>query len=263
MRVVLGALWMISVTCLAAPAPLRFAVSDSWAMPMVQLEGDQPTQGILYDLMLSLATQVGRPAEFHVLARARLASAMERGEVDVRCYVAQDWLGNLSGDYTWSVPLMVQRNVLASAHAPPVQVATLAPQAIGTVLNYRYAVLEPLFASGQLTRDDSRSEELVLHKLVAARFEYAVINEWTLDRFNLKVPPSLRLHDVAVIDEQNLGCIVRNDPNVPVQRILRTLLRMKMSGEIDDLIKLYTGENARPLNTPYKSSPDKNSPDKN
>ena len=263
MRVVLGALWMVSVASVAAPAPLRFSVSDSWAMPMAQIEGDQPTQGILYDLMLSLATQVGRPAEFHVLARARLASAMARAEVDVRCYVAQDWVGNLSGDYTWSVPLMVQRNVLVSAQAPPVQVAKLAPQAIGTVLNYRYAVLEPLFASGQLTRDDSRSEELVLHKLVAARFEYAVINEWTLDRFNLKLPENLRLHKVAVIDEQSLGCIVRNDPDVPVQRILRTLLRMKMSGEIDDLIKLYTGENARLLRTPYKSSPDNNTPDNN
>jgi polar amino acid transport system substrate-binding protein len=40
---------------------------------------------------------------------------------------------------------------------------------------------------------------------------------------------------------------VRNDPGVPVQRILRTLLRMKMSGEIDEMIRLYTGasESAR------------------
>ncbi|WP_395611100.1 substrate-binding periplasmic protein [Pseudomonas sp. B22129] len=255
MRVVLGALWMICVTCLAAPAPLRFAVSDSWAMPMAQLEDDQPTQGILYDLMLSLATQVGRPAEFHVLPRARIANAMEHGDIDVRCYVAQGWLDDLSGDYTWSVPLMVQRNVMASRHtAPqPVHVETLAAQSIGTVLNYRYAILDPLLASGQLTRDDSRSEDLVLHKLVAGRFKYAVINEWILDRFNLGLPPGKKLHKVAVIDEQSLGCMVRNDPNVPVQQILRTLLRMRMSGEIDDLIKLYTGESAYPLHTPDRN----------
>ncbi len=52
------------------------------------------------------------------------------------------------------------------------------------------------------------------------------------------------MHKVAVIEEQSLGCTVRNDPNVPVQQILRTLLRMKMSGEIDDIIQLYTGERA-------------------
>ncbi len=118
MRVVLGALWMLTTASLAAPAPLRFSVSDSWAMPMVQVEDGQPTQGILYDLMSSLATQVGRPAEFHVLARARIAAAMAHGDIDVRCYVAQAWLDNLSGDYLWSLPLLVQRNLLVSAHVP-------------------------------------------------------------------------------------------------------------------------------------------------
>ena len=38
-----------------------------------------------------------------------------------------------------------------------------------------------------------------------------------------------------------MGCYVRNDPKLPVQRILRTLLKMKMSGEIDAIIQLYTG----------------------
>ncbi len=107
MRAVLGALWMIATVTLAAPAPLRFSISDSWTMPMVQLDQGQPTQGILYDLMLSLATQVGRPAIFHVLPRARIDTAMERGDVDVRCYVTPAWLNNLSGDYTWSIPLLV------------------------------------------------------------------------------------------------------------------------------------------------------------
>ena len=246
MRVVLGALWMITTASLAAPPPLRFSVSDSWAMPMVQLDNGQPTQGILYDLMSSLATQVGQPAQFHVLARARIAPAMEHREIDVRCYVAQAWVDNLSGDYTWSVPLMVQRNVLVSPRAPaqPVQLDKLASQSIGTVLNYRYATLDTLFAKGQLTRDDARNEEQVLQKLVAGRYPYAVINEWTLDRFNLAMPDNRRLHKVAAIEELSLGCTVRNDPNVPVQRILRTLLRMKMSGEIDDIIRLYTGETA-------------------
>lgn len=255
MRVVLGALWLITTASLAAPAPLRFSVSDSWAMPVVQLEEGRPTQGILYDLMLSLATQVGHPAEFHVLARARIGTAMQHGDIDVRCYMAQAWLDNLSGDYTWSIPLLVQRNVLVSTESSPqpVQVNRLAPQSIGTVLNYRYPTLEPLFASGQLTRDNARSEEQVLQKLVAGRFQYAVSNEWTVDRFNHNLPSSQPLHKVAVIEEQSVGCVVRNDPKVPVQRILRTLLRMKMSGEIDDIVKLYTGKSESPQQTPDKN----------
>jgi polar amino acid transport system substrate-binding protein len=216
---------------------------DSWAMPMVLYERGRPTQGILYDIMLSLATQVGVPAQFHVLPRTRVQSAMEHGEIDVRCYAAQSWLPNQSGDYIWSLPLLFQRDLLVSRQGPrtSVDAKTLPRQSIGTVLGYTYPTLQPLFDSGQLQREDARNQEQVLEKLLAGRYRYAVSNQWTLDWLNQRLPPEQKLQGVAVLQEQQVGCYVRNDPNVPVQRILRTLLRMKMSGEIDDIIRLYTG----------------------
>lgn len=243
MRLALGALLLISLNASAAEAPLRFVLPDSWAMPMVQLERGQPTQGILYDAMLSLATQVGVPAEFHVLPRARVQGAMEHGEVDVRCYAAQSWLPNQSGDYIWSIPLWTQPDVLVSRRGPPLAVvpADLPRQTIGTVLGYSYPTLQPLFDNGHLLREDARSQDQALEKLLAGRYRYAVSNLWTLDWFNQRQPSDRQLQGVAVVQEQSVGCFVRNDPNVPVQRILRTLLRMKMSGEIDDIIRLYVG----------------------
>jgi len=243
MRSALGALLLVSASTLAAPSPLRFAITDSWAMPMVQIEYGRPTQGILHDVMLSLATQVGLPAEFHVLARARVQNAMEHGEIDVRCYAAQSWLPNQSGDYIWSIPLWFQRDLLISNqhHHAGVVPADLAPQTIGTVLSYHYPTLQPLFDSGQLKRDDARNQDQVLQKLLAGRNEYGVSNQWTLDWFNQRLMPERQLRAVAVLQELHVGCYVRNDPDLPVQRILRTLLRMKMSGEIDDIIRLYTG----------------------
>jgi polar amino acid transport system substrate-binding protein len=243
MRWALGALLGISLSVTAAETPLRFAMPDSWAMPMVQYERGRPTQGILYDIMLSLATQVGAPAQFHVLPRTRVQSAMEHGEIDVRCYAAQSWLPNQSGDYIWSLPLLFQRDLLVSRQGPPTSVdaKTLPRQSIGTVLGYTYPTLQPLFDSGQLQREDARNQEQVLEKLLAGRYRYAVSNQWTLDWLNQRLPPEQKLQGVAVLQEQQVGCYVRNDPNVPVQRILRTLLRMKMSGEIDDIIRLYTG----------------------
>ncbi|MFJ2446595.1 substrate-binding periplasmic protein [Pseudomonas sp. NPDC087626] len=243
MRSALGALLLVSASTLAAPSPLRFAITDSWAMPMVQIEHGRPTQGILHDVMLSLATQVGLPAEFYVLARARVQNAMEHGEIDVRCYAAQSWLPNQSGDYIWSIPLWFQRDLLISNqhHHAGVVPADLAPQTIGTVLSYHYPTLQPLFDSGQLKRDDARNQDQVLQKLLAGRNEYGVSNQWTLDWFNQRLLPERQLRAVAVLQELHVGCYVRNDPDLPVQRILRTLLRMKMSGEIDDIIRLYTG----------------------
>ncbi|MBC3207816.1 transporter substrate-binding domain-containing protein [Pseudomonas sp. SWRI111] len=249
MRWTSGALLGISLNVTAAPPPLRFAMPDSWAMPMVQFEGGRPTQGILHDIMLSLATQVGVPAQFIVLPRARIQSAMEHGEIDVRCYAAQSWLPNQSGDYLWSVPLFFQRDLLISRKNQPATTdpATLPRQAIGTVLGYSYPTLQPLFDADQLQREDARNQEQVLEKLLAGRYRYAVSNQWTLDWVNQRLMPEQQLQGVTVLQEQEVGCYVRNDSQVPVQRILRTLLRMKMSGEIDQIIRLYTGNSG---NTP-------------
>lgn len=243
MRLAMGALLLISPNGAAAEAPLRFVVPDSWTMPMVQLEHGRPTQGILYDVMLSLATQVGAPAEFHVLPRSRVQNAMEQGEVDVRCYAAQSWLPNQSGNYLWSIPLWTQPDLLVSRPSPQSSVlpASLPRQTIGTVLGYSYPTLQPLFDANQLQRDDARNQELVLEKLLAGRNHYAVSNQWTLDWFNQRLLPDQQLQGVAVLQVQNVGCYVRNDPEVPAQRILRTLVQMKMSGEIDDIIRLYIG----------------------
>jgi polar amino acid transport system substrate-binding protein len=249
MRLAWGALLLISLDGAAADAPLRFVVPDSWAMPMVQVEQGRPTQGILYDLMLSLATQVGVPAQFQVLPRGRVQSAMEHGEVDVRCYVAQSWLPNLSGDYIWSIPLFTQPDLLIGRPASTASViaANLPQQSIGTVLGYSYPTLQPLFDAGRLHRDDARNQEQVLEKLHAGRNRYAISNQWTLDWFNQRLLPERQLQPVAVLQEQSLGCYVRNDPKVPVQRILRTLVRMKMSGEIDGIIRLYVGGEPTPI----------------
>ncbi|AMB87937.1 amino acid ABC transporter substrate-binding protein [Pseudomonas agarici] len=256
MRIAWGAFVLMIANCSAAPAPLRFAVADSWAMPLVQIENDQPTQGILYDLMTSLAQQVGVPAEFHVLARARVQSAMEHGDIDVRCYAAQSWLANRSGDYIWSIPLLVHRDVLISNanHPQQINLRNLPRQPVGTVLSYTYPTLQPLFDTGKLIRDDARNQEQVLKKLSAGRYQYAVSNQWSLDWFNQKLMPQHQLRVVAMLQEQSVGCLVRNDPALPVQRILRTLLRMKISGEIDGIIGLYTG-NGEQLDKPVTQPP--------
>ncbi|ROL68545.1 amino acid ABC transporter substrate-binding protein [Pseudomonas chlororaphis] len=248
MRLTWGALLLISAWSSADEMPLRFVISDSWAMPVVQIEQGQPTRGILHDMMISLARQVGMSAQFHVLARARVQNAMEQGEVDVRCYAAQSWLPNQSGDYIWSIPLFMQRNLLVShgAHPQKVSLAGLERQRIGTVLSYTYTTLQPLFDRDQLIRDDARNEEQVLQKLEIGRYAYAVSSLWTLEWYNRGRAPDKQLRGVALLQEQAVGCYVRNDPALPVQRLLRTLLRMKMSGEIDDIVQRYTGHREPP-----------------
>ena len=239
---IVGALLLISTASIAAQPVLRFSVAESWTMPLIRVEQQQPVEGILHELMLAVAREVGHQPEFHLLPRLRLQQAMDNGDIDVRCYVAQSWLNTASDAYLWSLPLFRQRDWLVGQpeQIQPLSPTQLTPQAIGTVLGYTYSNIEPLFASGQLQREDSRNQLLVLNKLRAHRYRYAISNQLSLDWFNRQLPAEQQLRPVAVVEEQALACLVRNDPALPVQGILRALLRLKASGAIERMIERYT-----------------------
>lgn len=252
MRLALCSLTLLCCQALAADPPLRFAVGEAWSMPLTEIEDGVPRRGIIFDIMQSLAAQVGSPAEYQVLPRLRMALAMERGDVDIRCYTAQSWQPNLSGDYIWSLPLIEQRDYLVTteqnSHAQDPR--QLSNEYIGTVLGYHYDTLDSQFKNGQLIRDDARNQTLVLEKLAAGRYRYAISNQLALEWFNRQLPPAQHLRAVALLQVQALGCYVRNDPTIPVQRVLRTLLRMKMSGEIDRIRQRYDAQESPPATLP-------------
>lgn len=248
----LSAVWLLSGAVQAGQAPLRFSIADAWAMPLVQIEDHQPTSGIIFDIMQSMAAQANLSAEYRVVPIQRVQRTLERGGIDVRCYAAQSWMPNLSGDYTWSLPLLIQRDLLISTpdNASPRTPDSLNGETIGTVLGYAYPTLQTAFDQHRLTRDDARSEVQVLQKLQIHRYRYAVGNQWSLDWFNRNLPEYQKLRGVAVIDEQPVGCIVRNDTDIPAQKLMRILLRMRMSGEIDRIMSRYNTVSGLPADGP-------------
>lgn len=248
----LSAVRLMSGAVQADQAPLRFSIADAWAMPLVQIEDHQPTSGIIFDIMQSMAAQANLSAQYRVVPVQRVQRTLEHGGIDVRCYAAQSWMPNLSGDYTWSLPLLIQRDLLISTpdNASPRTPDSLTGETIGTVLGYVYPTLQDAFDNHQLRRDDARSESQVLQKLQVHRYRYAIGNQWSLDWFNRNLPEDQKLRGVAIIDEQPVGCIVRNDTDIPAQRLMRILLRMRMSGEIDRIMARYNTVSGLPADGP-------------
>lgn len=241
MRRLLALLLFWTTHSLADQPVLRFSVAESWSMPLIHIEGGQPVEGLLYDLMQAMARETGARPEYHVLARLRLQQAMDDGDIDVRCYVSTLWFNDRPGNFVWSIPLFVQRDLLVArpADSTPTLPEQLPPQAIGTVLGYTYTTLEPLFAAGKLHREDSRNQQLALQKLEIGRYRHAVSNQLSLAWFNQRLPAEQRLQAVAVLEEQSLACMVRNDPAIPTQAALRALVRLKQSGEIERITRRY------------------------
>ncbi|KPW23413.1 substrate-binding periplasmic protein [Pseudomonas cannabina] len=226
----------------AAPPPLRFAVNEGWTMPMMQIVNHEPRAGILFDIMQSIARQVGREAEYHVMPRLRIQQALERGEVDMHCYSAQAWYPDLSGDYLWSSPILYQRDwLVASAQTAagpyPEQFDN---ETVGTVLGYNYPALQHLFDSHQLVREDARTQTQTLGKLMAGRYNYAVTNQLILDWVNRSLPVDKRLKPISLVSEQPAACMIRNNADLPTGAVLRTLVQMQLSGELQQIIDHYT-----------------------
>lgn len=231
----------LSAHVTAEERPLRFSVTESWAMPMIRIENGKATGGILYDLQHRLAQKVGRRAELQVMPRMRVQQIMVRGEIDVRCYVNPAFLQESHYQYIWSVPFMNQRDVLVSRSQPPQDLhpEQLPGHAIGTVLGFTYPRLEPLFARGELRRDDARTQHLVLDKLLAHRYDYAVSNDKSLEWYNRHQPPGQRLYESSELGNDLMSCIVRNEPDVPTMQLLRAMVRMKEDGEFDEILSRY------------------------
>lgn len=239
MRCLSLALILCSFSASAEERPLRFSVSESWAMPMIHIENGRATAGILFDLQQRLAEKVGRRAEMLVRPRLRLQQMLVRGEVDVRCYVNPAWLSESHHQYIWSVPFMVQRDLLIGRSQQQVQLNQMPGETIGTVLGFTYPSLDTLFTSGQLIRDDARTQELALAKLQAKRYDYAISNELMLQWYNRQQPGEGKLQPLLEVANDIVACIVRDEPDVPTMRLLRALVQMKQAGEFDAILARY------------------------
>ena len=156
---------LVSAAVVAEERPLRFSVSESWVMPMMNIENGQATGGILYDLQTRLAEKVGRRAEQLLMPRLRVQQMLARGEIDVRCYVNPAWLTESHHQYIWSVPFLVQRDWLVGRHAVPLQLEQLHGETIGTVLQARTARM----TSNPLRSGRPRSSRMTSGVSVATR----------------------------------------------------------------------------------------------
>ena len=87
--------------------------------------------------------------------------------------------------------------------------------------------------------DDARTQLLALEKLAIGRNRYAVSNELTLAWFNRERAPTERLHALGELSNDLIACIVRDEPDVPTQALLRAMVQMKQDGEFDAIIARY------------------------
>lgn len=242
-RPVLALAWAAVALCPCAQAQgiLRVSVSTSWNMPYAELQGEHLAGGIFSDLYKALAQKMALTLVPVVLPRKRIDGAVANGDIDLRCYFNPQWTPTPEV-YEWGKPLFTIQDVLFghTGKPEPQSVEDIARgTAISTTLGYSYPSLEPLFARGELKRDDSVDEEKVLLKMTVARTPYGVIKSNSLDWYRKTVPQHKLAPWRLVIDSTDVHCAVPKNSAVPAARTLGALEELRRSGRVDAILRAY------------------------
>lgn len=219
-----------------SPPALRIVAPTSQSMPLLRMAGVLPAEGLLKDVGEALAERLGMSPVFIPLPSKRAGPAVASGAADLLCYVKPGWLEDR---VLWTHAFLTGTGIIA-AHpgAPPVAALHgLRNEPLGTVLGYRYPVLDQAFMRS-IRREDVPDATTNLRRLALGRIRYAVTDRAALDHF-MKDNPASGLREVIEVERYQLGCALSPERAVLLAPLNRAIARMQADGALEALLDRY------------------------
>jgi len=228
------------LTCTTAAADdLVIIAPVNQAMPLAHFNKDgEMDAGMLRDIGEALARRLGRTPRFVSMPSKRVPLALASGEADVLCHVMKHWI---DGDFVWSAPFLPSGEIIAARpEAPAVRrLGNLAGQPIGTVLGYRYPLVEDALGK-RFVRDDAQTMEHNFRKLVAGRMPYAIVDDLTYNYYQrAAAKPPVKLRRDVVISSFRTHCAFSRKGRLPAARINQALDSLIGDGSLDAMLARY------------------------
>jgi len=184
LRLLLLVTSLLAISCRAediesSKKTIRFLVSDAWSMPFGKFEKinnqTKLTSGAIKDWQEALAIKLGRKSTVIIVPFVRVARTISGQEADVECFISPDWVP--AEMFEWPSPMfsIEEQFVGDTKHAIIISVDDLIGKSVGTVAGYHYPILEKLFKSKSILRDDAPSEESAYQKQIRNRTDYMVM----------------------------------------------------------------------------------------
>ena len=226
-----------AVTGSAATGEFVFVITAGNAMPLGHIEGTELTGGILKDLGEAIAQKLERKPVFLILPRKRMLEALVNGEADARCYARPQWDDS---DVLWSKPLIPSGDVVATRVGAKVPDGprALSGVRVGTVTGYRYPSLEDALGA-KFVRDDAPTEESNVAKLVAGRFDHAVVNKLFYHYFRKTSGSQTVSAKYLTLAEFDAQCAVSRKSSVPLAQFNQAIDAIVTSGSFAKIMAKY------------------------
>jgi polar amino acid transport system substrate-binding protein len=138
---------------------------------------------LTYELAQYMTRKSGGAYTFtaQLLPRKRLDEEVASGKPVVVAWVNPAWFGDVpETKYKWSAALVQDANAVISPKAKPVEFSNpdaLAGLKLGGVAGHTYVGIDPLVASGKISREDAPGEVVNLKKVAAGRVDFMLMSE--------------------------------------------------------------------------------------
>lgn len=239
-------LWGVVASGLSqAAGTLRIGVTDTDAPPIALVSADGQTLkgGLSKELGEALAAEMGLKPQFVLLARKRVETSVESGQINVICNSNPEWFGN-AARLGWSHEMYPQiERAISLRNSPDIrQTDDMAGMRIGTIKGYSYPTLEHLWNGNTHTRrvEELRLELLLkgLHKglidvTVNSELEYvqwAKANSQEAKEF--KVSP-------AIITRMPTMCAISPRSPYSVEKFNQAIDSMHRNGKLKAILRNY------------------------
>lgn len=162
----------------AAP-PSSYTVLNSYAQPPY-VQGENVAAGLAPTLVRLIRKEANLPVplELQTLPRRRLELVLERRNFEgLAVFLAPEFLSLGAEVGRWSVPVMVDENVLVSMR--PLQLSTLddlAGSTLGGIAGHNYRLLGPYIEAQRIKREDAPDHVSNLKKLCLGRVDFVVMS---------------------------------------------------------------------------------------
>lgn len=215
---------------------LRIVAPTNQSMPMLRMVEQRPVDGLLKDLGELLARKLGLKPVFLPFPSKRAGPAVEFGKADLLCYVKPEWV---EGKLLWTRLFLSGTGVIAAAAAaPPVShLQDLRDERLGTVLGYRYPVLDRAFKQ-EIRREDVADAETNLRRLAVGRMRYAVTDRSAL-AYYLKANPTAELREVLEVEHYHLGCALAPGKANLLPTLNKSIDQIVTDGSLEALLNRY------------------------
>lgn len=242
---------LYALSCLLALAgsaqatPLTVGVTENDAAPslvFLRTPQLQLTGGLWKDLLDEVGRRLGREVRYLPLARKRLGSYLQSGDIDLACNSNPAWWDEPRLFY-WSLPLGEQiERFVTPAHTRQriTDLSQLNGMRIGTIIGYHYPRLDDAFANGA-QRIDQQQGNLQLRAVATNVVDIAVIDELSYawwQKHNSTEARQVTLQPL-VLSRQPLSCALSRRSSLTLDSLNQVISAMDKQGTIKAIYRPY------------------------